>query len=120
MFGMPGGAHRCSTCNLNYPTPGKCTVCREQLTYLANAKVTEDLAEVVEHMMHPKEFVPEEETIFLWRRDQLFAAGYPWDYAVRMAKDREFDLHHCRALLEATAEKHGPMQGLDLALEILL
>lgn len=68
----------------------------------------------------PDPTLDESEKVFLWRRDELRAAGYPAREANRLAKDREIDLHEAIRLLEAAKALHDPERGLELALEILL
>ncbi len=50
--------------------------------------------------------------VIAWRRDQLVHSGFPLPVAVRVARDRRFDLH---ALIEL-AERGCPP---DLAVRIL-
>jgi len=120
MFGAAKGAYRCSTCALNFPGPGECQVCKGKLDYMANAKVTKDLNERIYRLLYPPDVVDEKEKVFLWRRDELFAAGCPWDYAVKLAKDRDFELGKTRAIFRESIKKHGTPKGVDLALDILL
>lgn len=116
------GAYRCSTCALNYPTIGTCTVCGGGLDWISRETETPNLAEEVSRRLEMASLrVTDDATKTKnWRQEQLLAAGYPWDYAVGIAKDREIDLHlACQAMRDAE-KKYGPKEGLELVLELLL
>ena len=114
-------AHRCSTCNLNYPVTGRCQVCNEQLSFLSNANETEDLEEQISIMTRVAEpLVPEPEKIYRWRREELVRAGCPIGYAKAFARDREFELGRTREVVKGCIQQHGEERGFELALEILL
>lgn len=121
MFGgSPSGAYRCSTCSLNFKNPGRCLSCEGETEYMSNAKPTEDLEEELARRKRAAVLRDPDEQLFIWRRNTLVEAGCPWDYAVKFAKDREFELHKTAGLFKNAIQMHGEMRGRDLALDILL
>lgn len=106
------GSYRCSTCALNYPTYGQCRVCYEKLDWITGQEATPDLEDQI-RLRNASTRLDSSEQERNWRTKQFYTAGYPYEYAVRMAKEQEIDLHKACELLEAGCD-------VSVALEILL
>jgi hypothetical protein len=62
--------------------------------------------------MTAKQHATTQSQVLAWRRDQLHEAGFPFELAVRLARDARYDLH---AVIELTERGCPP----ELAARIL-